>query len=317
MDIYRGVESIPPDAGLAALTIGNFDGVHLAHREICRIINREAQVRGGRSAVLTFDPHPLSVVAPERMPPLMTTLDEKLARLAEQGLGAVVVQPFTPTLAKTEAAEFIRRIIREGVRPALVAIGFNFRFGKGRAGDVALLESEGAKSGFAVKVIAPFLFEERRVSSTEIRALIAGGDVEEAGRRLGQYHLVEGPVIHGEGRGRTIGIPTANVDYPSILLPANGVYACWVQVEGRSGPRLPAVTNVGERPTFEGGRRVTVEAHLLEGGADLYGRTIRVEFVARIRAERKFENPGALVAQIRADIEAARERLAQAGPAPS
>lgn len=313
MDIYRGVESIPPDAGLAALTIGNFDGVHLAHREICQIINREAKARGGRSAVLTFEPHPLSVVAPGRMPPLMTTLDEKLARLAEQGLGAVVVQPFTHTLAKTEAAEFIRRIICEGVRPGLVAVGFNFRFGKGRAGDVALLQAEGAKNGFAVKVLDSFLFEGRRVSSTEIRSLIAGGDVAETARRLGQYHLVEGPVIHGEGRGRQIGIPTANVDYPAILLPASGVYACWVQVEGRDAPRLPAVTNVGERPTFQG-RRVTVEAHLLEGGADLYGRVIRVEFVARIRAEKKFEGPDALVAQIRKDIETARKQLAEAAP---
>ncbi|MEE9275943.1 MAG: riboflavin kinase, partial [bacterium] len=192
----------------------------------------------------------------------------------------------------------------------LVVVGFNFRFGKGRAGDVDLLRAEGERCGFETLVLDPHNLEGRRVSSSEIRRLLLEGDVEEAARRLGQHHVLEGLVVRGDGRGSRIGIPTANVDYPPVLVPANGVYACWVRLEGRSSPRLPAVTNVGERPTFEvSGRDRTVEAHLLEGGGDLYGRKIRVEFVARLREERKFPGPEALVAQIRLDAEEGRKRL--------
>ncbi len=310
MDVYRGVDSIPPGAELSVLSIGNFDGVHLAHTQICRLIKEEASRRGGRCAILTFDPHPLAVVAPERCPPLMTTLEEKIARLEERGVDAVIVQPFTAELALTPAEDFVRRIVHEGAGAQLVVVGFNFRFGKERAGDVDLLRAEGERCGFETLVLDPHILEGRRVSSTEIRRLLLEGDVEEAARRLGQHHVLEGLVVRGDGRGSRIGIPTANVDYPPVLVPANGVYACWVRLEGRSSPRLPAVTNVGERPTFEvSGRDRTVEAHLLEGGGDLYGRKIRVEFVARLREERKFPGPEALVAQIRLDAEEGRKRL--------
>ncbi len=309
MDVYRGVESIPPGRHPAVLTIGNFDGVHLAHRQICRLIREEADRRGGRCAVLTFEPHPLSVVAPERCPPLMTTLEEKLARLEECGVDAAVVQPFTRELAGTTAEEFIRRIVHEGARAEAVVVGYNFRFGKGRAGDVNLLQEARARWGFEVRVIEPQFFGGEQVSSSDVRRRLGEGMVEEAAKLLGRCHLLEGEVVRGEGRGRQIGIPTANLDYPSILVPAKGVYACWAQLDGRDGRRLPAVTNIGDRPTF-GGNGVTVEAHLLEGGGgDLYGRKLRVEFVSRLREERKFPSPEALLAQIRADVEEGRRRL--------
>jgi len=308
VDVFRSVASYPKGLGRTVLSVGNFDGVHLAHRDICRLIQEEAARRGGRNVILTFEPHPLTIVAPERRPPLMTTLEEKLARLDEQGVGAVVVEPFTRELAATSAEEFIRRIIHGALGAELVVVGFNFRFGRGRAGNVDLLRAEGERLGFEARVLEPYMFEGRRVSSSEIRALLLAGEVDKAARLLGQHHLIEGPVVRGDGRGRQIGIPTANVDYPPILIPANGVYACWVQIAGRASPRLPAVTNIGERPTFDGRSR-TVEAHLLEGGCDLYGRAIRVEFVSRLREERRFPGPEALVAQIRADVEEGRRRL--------
>ncbi len=308
MDVIQGVDSLPSGYSRTILTIGNYDGVHLAHRHICGLIKEAASERGARSAVLTFDPHPLSVVAPERCPPLMSMLDEKLARLEEQGIDATIVQPFTRELAGTTAEEFIRTIVHEKARAELVLVGFNFHFGKGGKGNVDLLREEGERLGFETSVIQAFHFGGSRVSSSEIRKLLLAGKVDEAALLLGQCHLIEGPVVKGEGRGKQIGIPTANIDYPPVLVPANGVYACWVQVGGRKAPRLPAVTNIGARPTFDG-RGTTVEAHLLEGGRDLYGENLRIEFVSRLREERKFSGPEALVAQIREDIETGRERL--------
>ena len=290
------------------MSIGNFDGVHLAHREICRFIKEEAARRGGRSVILTFEPHPLSVVAPERRPPLMTTLEEKLARLEAQDIDAVVIEKFTPRLAQTEARDFVGQIIGEGLKASLVAIGFNFRFGKGRAGNVELLQEEGANAGFETHVLEPYMFEGRRVSSTEIRKLLLGGAVEEAARLLGQHHMIGGRVVRGDGRGRQIGIPTANVDYPPILIPENGVYACRVQLDGREGLRHPAVTNIGNRPTFDK-KEVTLETHLLDWEEDIYGKSIRVEFVSRLREEKKFSGPQELVKQIHLDIENGREKL--------
>jgi riboflavin kinase/FMN adenylyltransferase len=308
MDVIQGVDSMPSAYRRTILTIGNYDGVHLAHRHICGIIKEAASERGARSAVLTFDPHPLSVVAPERCPPLMTTLDEKLARLEEQGIDATIVQPFTSGLAAMTAGEFVEAIVHEKVKAEMVYVGFNFHFGKGRKGNIGLLREEGKRLGFETRIIPAFQFKGSRVSSSEIRRLLIAGDVGEAAQLLGQPHLIEGAVVKGEGRGRQIGIPTVNIDYPPVLIPANGVYACWIQIGGRKAPRLPAVTNIGKRPTFDGGK-ITVEAHLLEGGRDLYGEILRVEFISRLREERKFSGPDALVAQIREDIETGRERL--------
>ncbi len=308
MEVFEGVDAYDPEESPSVLSIGNFDGVHLAHREICRFIREEAARRGGRSVILTFEPHPLSVVAPERRPPLMTTLEEKLARLEARNVDAVVVEKFTPFLAQTEAGDFVRRIIGEGLKAALVVIGFNFRFGKGRAGNVELLQEAGADAGFETHVLEPYMFEGRRVSSTEIRKLLLGGAVEEAARLLGQHHMIEGRVVRGDGRGRQIGIPTANVDYPPILIPENGVYACRVQIDGREGPRYPAVTNIGNRPTFDK-KGVTLETHLLDWEGDLYEKSIRVEFVSRLREEKKFSGPDELVRQIHVDIENGRKKL--------
>ena len=308
MEVFERVDAYDPADSPSVLSIGNFDGVHLAHREICCFIKEEAARRGGRSVILTFEPHPLCVVAPERRPALMTTLKEKLTRLEAQNIDAVVVEKFTPRLAQTEARDFVRQMIAEGLKASLVVIGFNFRFGKGRAGNIELLQGLGANLGFETHVIEPYMFGGRRVSSTEIRKLLLSGAVEEAARLLGQHHLIEGKVVRGDGRGRQIGVPTANVDYPDILMPENGVYACRVQVDGREDFRHPAVTNIGNRPTFDKGE-VTLETHLLDWNGDIYGKSIRVEFVSRLRAEKKFSGPDELVRQIHMDIENGRKKL--------
>lgn len=311
MDVIRGGDVMPPLGGGTVLTIGNFDGVHLAHRHICQKIREASQERGARCAILTFDPHPLSVVAPDRCPPLMTTLDEKLARLEEQGVDIAFIEPFTSELAGMGAEEFIQRILHEKIQAGLVFVGFNFHFGKGAAGNVDLLRREGERLGFETREIEPFMSGGQRVSSSVVRKLLLAGRVAEAAEFLGGYHVIEGPVVEGDGRGRQIGVPTANVAYPPVLVPEKGVYACWVRIGGREAERLPAAVNIGERPTF-GGEKVSIEAHLLEGGRDLYGETIRVEFVSRLRDEMKFSGPEALVAQIRTDITAGREFLKNA-----
>ncbi len=306
--MFQGVDAYQRENSPSILSIGNFDGVHLAHREICRFIREEAALRGGQSVILTFEPHPLSVIAPERQPPLMTTLEEKLARLEAQSVDAVVIEKFTRRLAQTEARDFVREIVAEGLNASLVVIGFNFRFGKGRAGNVELLRREGARAGFETRVLPPYMFEGSRVSSTEIRKLLRSGAVEEAARLLAQPHLVEGRVVRGDGRGRQIGVPTANLECPAVLIPENGVYACWAQIGGREGRRRPAVANIGNRPTF-GKKRLTLEVHLLDWRGDLYGKSVRVAFVSRLRAEKKFSGAEELVAQIRADMEAGRKKL--------
>jgi riboflavin kinase / FMN adenylyltransferase len=311
LDVIRGADVMPPTGGDTVLSIGNFDGVHLAHRHICQQIKEAAHERGARCAILTFEPHPLSVVSPDRCPPLMTTLDEKLSRLEAQGVDMVFVEPFTPELAAMEAEEFIRKILHEKIQAGLIFVGFNFHFGKGAVGNVELLRHEGEGLGFETREIEPFMSSGQRVSSSVVRKLLLAGQVGEAAEFLGGFHAIEGPVIEGDGRGRQIGVPTANVAYPPILVPAKGVYACWVRIGGREAERLPAAVNIGDRPTF-GGKKVSIEAHLLEGGRDLYGEQIRVEFVSRLRDEMKFSGPEALVAQIRADIAAGREFLKNA-----
>jgi riboflavin kinase/FMN adenylyltransferase len=311
LEVIKGVDQMPPADQRSVLTIGNFDGVHLAHRHICGLIKKAAAERGGRSAILTFEPHPLSIVRPERSPPLMTTLGEKLARLEEEEIDLAIVEPFTPALAGMSAGEFVRSVLHEKIGAGLVFVGFNFHFGSGATGNVDVLRAEGGKLGFETRVLDAFMHQGRRVSSSEIRKLLLAGEVGEASKFLGRYHMIEGPVVRGDGRGRQIGVPTANIEYPPVLVPARGVYASWVQTGGRGSPRLPAVVNIGERPTFEK-NSVAIEAHLLEGGRDLYGENIRVEFVSRLREEKKFPGPDELVAQIRADIELGRKRLEEA-----
>ena len=300
------------DWPVPAVTIGNFDGVHRGHQTLVAASVEEARRSGGTACALTFDPHPARVLDAARAGPALTTLEQKAELMAALGLDALVVVPFDAPRAGQDAESFVREVLAGALHARTVVVGTAFRFGHGRAGDAALLSSIGAALGFRVLPVPPVEHDGQPISSTRIRRVLADGQVDEAAALLGRWFFVDGTVDRGEGRGRTIGIPTANLDVINEALPARGVYAGWCRLLGAEGaPRWPAVVNVGQRPTFAG-RHVTVEAHLLDRDQDLYGRHMRLEFAVRLRDERAFDGAEALVAQIRRDIEASRRLLDEA-----
>ena len=317
------------------VTIGNFDGVHRGHAELIDRAVARARALASPCVALTFDPHPAAVLRPGGAPPALQSVASRAATLRQLGVDEVVVLPFDAALAARSPAEFVAEVIVARLAAREVVVGDNFRFGRSAAGDVALLRELCQPHGIAVDAVPLVGVSDpggAPVSSTGLRALLAAGDVAAVTAGLGRPFELVGPVTRGEGRGRTIGVPTANVAVAAgLALPADGVYACRARVEpvsagpesaraesagpagsGDAGPGcctgIPAVVNVGWRPTFAGTTR-TVEAHLLDHAADLYGRTLRLAFVARIRGEERFEGPAALVARIQQDIAAARGLL--------
>jgi riboflavin kinase/FMN adenylyltransferase len=298
------------------VTVGNFDGIHLGHQAILRTVVEQAKVVGGEAAVYTFHPHPRKVLRPESAPGLLTTLDQKIELLASHGVDAVIVEPFTLDFARTDAETFIRECLYRRIRPVEVYVGYDFHFGRDRAGSMRLLTELGPRLGFAVTIIPEVTVDEGDVNSTRIRRLLADGLREIAARMLGRAYAVRGSVVQGDERGRVIGFPTANLDPESEVLPAPGVYAGWLRLldEGdpAAGTELPVVTNVGNRPTFKDGAAVLAEAHVLDWSGDLYGRRVELSFPLRLREERRFEGVEALREQIARDADEARRRL-QAG----
>jgi riboflavin kinase/FMN adenylyltransferase len=287
------------DVGGTAVAIGVFDGVHLGHREVLK----ELASTELPSVVLTFDPHPLALAAPERAPQLIGSVGQRIEWLLDQGVDTVGVLPFAQVRDWTPQA-FVEVVLVNALSAKIVAVGEDFRFGRERSGDVDTLRDLGKNGGF--QVVALELLKEsgnHPISSSVIRELIRSGDVDRAALLLGRAFTVRGPVVKGDGRGKSIGIPTANVLVSSAaILPGLGVYAAII--DGRQ----EAVVNVGHRPTFGGGD-VTVEAHLLDFDGDLYGETLDVALVKQIRSERKFDGSEALVAQIHLDIATARTLL--------
>jgi riboflavin kinase / FMN adenylyltransferase len=319
----------------SVVTIGNFDGVHRGHLALVDRTVALAADRGLPAVALTFDPHPAAVLRPEAVPDALQSVPERVAVLRAHGIEDVIVVPFDAALAARTAEDFVRGLLVDRLHAVVVVVGQNFRFGAGAAGDVRLLAALGEQHGFSVEAVALVDLDGGPVSSSALRALLADGDVAAVARGLGRRFTLTGEVVRGEGRGRTIGVPTANVAVaPGRALPADGVYACWAWPGGAApvGPRgdvldvpgrVPAVVNVGWRPTFDGTTR-TVEAHLLleggrdgpdepgrteAGGPDLYGRPLTLAFIDRIRGEERFDGPGALVARIREDAVAARALL--------
>ncbi len=292
-----------------AVTIGNFDGVHRGHQALIRAAARRAGEQGGRTVVLTFDPHPARLLDPEGAPATLTTLDQKGELLGGLGVDVFVVLPFTPELARLPAEGFVGGVLVEALGAQSVVVGEDFRFGHRRRGDVPRLEELGGRHGFEVEALPPVLHEGLPVSSSRVREVLARGQVEEARALLGRSFFIDGRVVEGERRGRTLGFPTANLATPNETLPLGGVYAARCRVP--PGRWIPAVVNIGRRPTFGGGG-VSVEAHLLDFEADLYGAELRIEFVGRLREERRFDGPEALVAQIGEDVSRARALVAEA-----
>jgi riboflavin kinase/FMN adenylyltransferase len=282
-----------------AVTVGNFDGVHRGHQALVAVVLEEARAMGGTPVVLTFEPHPSRVLSPDRAPTALMTLSQRAEALSALGIERLAVLPFTPSLAEEGAEQFAGTVLNDTLGARVVVVGENFRFGKGRGGDLAALRTFGSARGFSVHGLEPVFYEGAPISSTRIRVALGRGSVEASAEMLGRSFFVDGTVTKGAGRGRTLGIPTANLDVVNETLPGAGVYACRATFRGRL--LAPAVANLGRRPTFGAGA-TTVEAHILGFDGDLYGENFRLFFVKRLREERPFPGPAALVEQIRRDI---------------
>lgn len=308
MEIVRGLESYPPDSPPSVVALGAFDGIHLAHQKILATALERARALGLRALACTFDPHPLVVLQPDRAPIRITELSESLARIAEQGLDAAVVIPFTREFSLIEAEPFVRDVLCGTLKAREVVVGFNHTFGRGARGNARLLTELAPHYGFAAHVVPPLLVDGVVVSSSEIRQALAAGEVARARKFLGHPYTVRGRVLRGKGRGRRLGFPTANLKPERELILAPGVYAARAAWErGRAG----AVVNVGIRPTFGEGE-YWVEAYLLDFAGDLYDTTLTLEFVERIRPEQKFPDVEALRAQVARDVATAARLLGAA-----
>lgn len=294
------------------LTIGNFDGQHLGHRALLGAAVQRAAAVGGTPLVLTFDPHPVSVLAPHVTLRFLTTLEEKLAFFREAGIAEVLFVEFTAAFAALTPDEFMRQVLRDGLGVKDLFVGEHFAFGRGRAGRIGDLLRFGREAGFQVHPVPPLRVDGEVVSSTRIRHLIQEGDVRGAARCLGRSYALDGPVVPGEQRGQKLGWPTANLRLPpDRVVPADGVYATRTLWGGRS---FESVSYIGTRPTFGAGER-RLEVSLLDAQEHLYGQMIRVEFVERLRGDQTFANADELAACIERDARRAREAL-KAEPQP-
>ena len=306
MEVIRHIESYRrfprPIVGL-----GNFDGVHLGHQAILTKAVSEARALQGTALVLTFHPHPLSVLRPNSPLPLILGLREKLLLFRRLEIHGVILQRFSQAFSQLTAEEFVRRYLVDIIGIEKVVVGHNVSFGHRRSGNAEILVQLGEKFGFAVDVIGPVVIDGREVSSTAVRTLLGTGNMHEVTRLLGRPYGVSGRVEKGFQRGRTIGFPTANLRPRTDLLLPNGVYAVTVDLDEKIS--IPGVANVGMNPTFGNNRR-TIEAHLFDFSADLYGQRLRVNFLEHIREERKFPSVPELVRQIQEDADRARALLA-------
>jgi riboflavin kinase/FMN adenylyltransferase len=295
----------------SVLTIGTFDGVHLGHQRLIGTVVERARERGVRAVVLTFDPHPRAVLAPQSAPPRITTVDDEAALMATLGVDLLIVYPFTRETANTSAHDFMAMVAR-AVHPVEVWVGDDFAFGKGREGNLDVLRALGGKFGYTLNVLPRIHLDDRSdgemIGSTNIRAHLLAGEVAAAARLLGRLYALRGPVVRGAGRGRQIGFPTANVHVPpGIVVPKDGIYATWVTIAD-DPTRYPAMTYIGPRPQFDNGPR-SVEPNLINWDGDLYDRTITVHFAHWLRGDAKFASVDDLIAQMRQDQVATMDAL--------
>lgn len=291
----------------AWLTIGSFDGVHRGHREILRQLTAGAHANGASAVVLTFYPHPNAVLRGQSGRFYLTHPEERAELLGEIGVDVVITQTFDRNLAATSATAYMQAIKTHlGLKELWV--GYDFALGRAREGDIPTLRRLGNEMDYVVKVIQPVFVEGQAISSSLVRAWLAAGEVENANLALGRPYRLAGKVIHGDGRGSQIGIPTANLDvWAEKILPAEGVYACLARVGSQT---FPAATNIGSRPTFrDSAPSFQIETHLIDFSGNLYGQSLTLDFIARLRGERRFANPEELVVQIREDIQQTRSAL--------
>ncbi|TMK23044.1 MAG: bifunctional riboflavin kinase/FAD synthetase [Actinobacteria bacterium] len=314
MKTVQGTAGLPQDVKPSVATIGVFDGVHVGHQMLLKKVVDEARARDAKAVVVTFDRHPLELLSPPDAPQLITTLRQRAEVFEALGIDMLLVLRFDDRLRNLEPDQFVDRVLVDALGAVHLVVGENFRFGHGGAGSVEMLAELGKERGFTVEVFS--LLEgagggdgasQPAVSSSLIRRQLADGDVEHVAEELGRPFRLEGHVVRGAGRGRGLGIPTANLDVPAkVILPKVGIYAGWME---HAGERHPAVINIGYNPTFEERDRPIVEVHALDFDGDLYGRVIGVEFTHRLRDERKFPDADSLMEEIRRDIARARDLL--------
>ena len=305
------MSGLPPHVRGTVVTVGTFDGVHLGHREILRAVRRRARARNGHAVLLTFDPHPLSVVRPEVAPPLLTLPNEKKEILAQAGLDYVAFVSFTLEFSRYSPEKFVEDIIVPRFRPAEIVIGYDHGFGRGRAGDVSVLERLGGIHGFEVSVVGGVEADGSPVSSTRVRQAVSAGDMEGAAAGLGRPYSFRGTVIRGLGRGRTLGFPTANLTPPppDKLLPAEGIYVVRATL---GSERIDGLLHLGARPTFAGSPPA-IELFLIDFERDIYGERVIVDVLHRLREVRAFESGDDLAAQMRRDLADGRAYLRKMG----
>jgi riboflavin kinase/FMN adenylyltransferase len=312
MKVVRGRQRIAAEVGRALRTptvaIGNFDGVHRGHQALIRAARALATASGGEAAVLTFDPHPAHFFAPHLAPTMIAPIERRLELLAEAGADVVVIETFDAAFAAIEAEAFVETVLGRELGARHVVVGYDFSFGHGRHGTPALLTTLGQQLGIGVTVVPPVMADGLVCSSTKIREFVLEGRVDGAKLLLGRPFEITGEVVRGAGRGRGLGIPTANVRPEGELLPRTGIYAARARTLTGTPVERAAAVSIGTNPTFvPGGREVTVEAHLLDFDADLYGARLRLELLARLRDEHRFPSVDELLVQIQNDIARTRE----------
>lgn len=306
MKILQGVRLLPKPMLKSVLTIGNFDGVHLGHQALVQEVLKRSRASRIPSVVMTFDPHPMKVLRPDRNLKKLFPGEDQYQQLEKLGIDVLVVEPFSREFSQLPPSQYVDDWIINPFHPELLVVGHDFTFGANRAGTLSFLQERGRAAGFELLVVPPVKVDGEVVSSSRIRKAVVDGQVSLAEKLLGRRFYLQGIVEKGAGRGRTIGVPTANLRTPAELVPGLGVYACLVELNGK---RFSAAVNIGHNPTFQSEGQVSVEAHILDFSSDIYGVPMRLEFVERIRDEQKFSSVIALTDQIKKDIVRARQIL--------
>ncbi|GAB4341099.1 MAG: bifunctional riboflavin kinase/FAD synthetase [Candidatus Abyssubacteria bacterium] len=294
--------------GSVCLTLGIFDGVHLGHQKIIRRVVEKARQMDGTACVVTFDPHPREVLNPEAAPDLLTTTPKKSRLIEQMGIDAMCLIRFTREFANIDASAFVKDFLIDKIHMKSIIVGHDWRFGKGRTGDVHLLRHMSKQYGFEVEQVPRVEVDNQPVSSTLIRELVLKGDLDRVTRYLGREYSITGSIVGGSRIGREIGFPTANIEPHHEAIPPNGIYAVWVDV---CGMRKPGTLNIGFRPTVTNQKKRTVEVHIMDFYRDIYNEGIEVTFVKKLRDEQKFPSLDALAEQIKKDVERARHTLVQ------
>jgi riboflavin kinase/FMN adenylyltransferase len=305
MKVIHGIENLTEKFPYPVVTMGNFDGVHLGHREIFNQLNETARHHNGTSIIITFHPHPVHLLHPDRALPMITDLSGRLEQFSLSGIDVVIVIDFTEEFSRLSPEYFIEEILVKKIGVKVFYMGSDFGFGQGRRGNREMLERSGLEYGFDVRLIEAVLIGNRVVSSTLIRNLIQDGSVAEIPEYLGRHYTVRAPVIRGMGRGTELGIPTANLEVHDRFLPKSGVYIADAEFNHRN---WPGIAYIGTRPTF-GDNDPALEIHLFEEPGVLYGKEITVRFIRRLRGDRRFDSPESLIAQIRKDMSIAQDHF--------